>query len=230
MRLCNLAIDDEFILNGVKFYVHDIKAPNISFYREDGDKKIREKNYMELISDPSFQIPKDRSAQYLVKENNLEKKVSYKIDTLTKERYEKTMLRLKWIKPVLLYNQVKQGDLYANNSFNELYKEYLKKNEKVDDLTKTELLEKVEKKWGISKRQLQRYLKEYNEYEQYRENHGVEGLISKAHLNLHTRNDEKAIEICHPKKEEIILDVIYSRLEYEYLPLIKQALKKFLSK
>jgi putative transposase len=43
MKLYNpLAIDDEFHLNGVKFFVHDIKAPKIYYYRDDGDKKIRE--------------------------------------------------------------------------------------------------------------------------------------------------------------------------------------------
>ena len=230
MRLCNLAVDDEFILNGVKFYVHDIKAPNISFYREDGDKKIRELNYMELISDPTFQIPQDMLAKYVRQKSNEEKKVSYVIDTLLKERKDITNQRLKWIKPVLLYDQAKQGDMYAINSFHESYKEFLKGNESVTDLTKTELLDRIEKKTGKSKRQLQRYLSSYYDYEQSRENHGVEGLISKAHLNIHNRNDEKAIEICHPKKEDIVLDVIYSRLDKDYIPLIKQAIKLYLSK
>lgn len=221
MRLFKLEIDDEFTLHGVKFYVHDIKAPNIFIYREDGDRKIREINYMELITNPSFQIPGDKLAKYERQISKAEKKVSYVLDSLIEERRKKAIERQDWIKPVLLYDKAIQGDMYAINSFSELHRDYLNENESVTDLTKTKLLERIERKTGKSKRQLQRYLRAYYEFENNRENHGVEGLISKAHLNAHTRNDEKAIEICHPKKEEITLDVIYSRVDDEYIPLIR---------
>lgn len=130
MRLCNLAVDDEFILNGVKFFVHDI---------------------------PTFQIPQELLVKYERQKSNVEKKVSYVIDTLSVDGKEKTNQRLKWIKPVLLYDQARQGDMYAINSFHESYKEFLRGNESVTNFTKTELLIRIEKKTGKSKRQLQRY-------------------------------------------------------------------------
>ncbi|KRE69777.1 Mu transposase C-terminal domain-containing protein [Paenibacillus sp. Soil750] len=238
MKLHNpLAIDDEFYLNGVKFYVHDIQAPNILYYREDGDKKLREINYISLLEDSTFRGPDDVMRRAAKNETNVEKKVTFMLDTLIPDRKKKTILRLNLIKPILLYDKAKQGDLYALNSFNEIYKGYLNTNETIAKLTKKELLERVSKKSKergekkISPRQLERYLKSYYESENNRENFGVEGLISKAYYNSHSREDEKAIQIIHPKKDEIILDTIYCRVENEeYVPLIENGIKRFLSK
>lgn len=238
MKLHNpLAIDDEFYLNGVKFIVHDIQAPTIFYYREDGDKKIREIGYISLIEDPTFKGPDEVMKRSAKIESNAEKKVTFMLDTLLPDRKSKTTQRLNFIKPLLLYDKAKQGDIYALNSFNEIFKEFLKGNETVAKLTKKELLERVSKKSKesggkkISPRQLERYLQAYYESENNRENFGVEGLISKAFYNAHSREDEKAIQICHPKKNEIILDTIYCRIDNnEYIPLIEQGIKRFLSK
>ncbi|KRE48405.1 Mu transposase C-terminal domain-containing protein [Paenibacillus sp. Soil724D2] len=238
MKLHNpLAIDDEFYLNGVKFIVHDIQAPNIFYYREEGDKKIREINYITLLEDLTFKGP-DKVVKISAKnESNVEKKVTFMLDTLIPDRKRKTVLRLNLIKPILLYDKAKQGDMYALNSFNEIYKGYLKGNETITKLTKKELLARVSKNSKesgdkkISPRQLERYLQAYYESENNRENFGVEGLISKAYYNAHSREDEKAIQILHPKKDEIILDTIYCRVENEeYVPLIEKGIKRFLSK
>lgn len=160
-----LAIDDEFYLHGVKFFVHDIHAPNIYYYREDGDKKIREMKYIDLISDPSLKGPELVMKKSINVESKEIKKVTYMVDTLLPERREKTELKLKLIKPILLYDKAKQGDLYALHSFKEHYKEFLNPNESVVDLTKNELFERISKNSRetsgrkISTRQLQRYVK-----------------------------------------------------------------------
>jgi putative transposase len=54
MRVSSLKIDDEFTYYGVKYTVFSIDPPNISIQRVDGDKKVREINYLKLITDPSF--------------------------------------------------------------------------------------------------------------------------------------------------------------------------------
>lgn len=215
MKLHNpLATDDEFYLHGVKFFVHDIQTPNIYYYLEDGDKKIREMSYIALISDPTFRGPESLMNKAAKIEANMEKKVTIMLDTLKPFREFKTKQRLNLIKPLLLYDKAIQGDMYALQSFNELYKDFLKKDETFADLTKTDLLERISDKSketgekNISPRQLQRYLKAYYEFENNRENFGVEGLISKAYYNAHTREDDKAIVIHHPKKDEIILDTL----------------------
>lgn len=238
MKLHNpLAIDDAFYLHGIKFFVHDIQAPIVYYYREDGDKKIREMNYITLIEDPTFKGSDELTKRSANIEASVEKKVTYMIDTLKPYMQLKTKQRLSLIKPLLLYDKANQGDMYALNSFNESYKEFYKNDETIVDLTKKELLSRIseknnrESKKKISPRQLQRYLKDYYESENNRENFGVEGLISKAYYNAHSREDDKAIQILHPKKDEIVLDTIYCRIENDnYIPLIQKCLKKYLSK
>ncbi|MGG1515532.1 Mu transposase C-terminal domain-containing protein [Paenibacillus oryzisoli] len=239
MKLHNpLAIDDEFYLNGVKFFVHDIKPPSIFYYREDGDKKIREISYISLIEDPTFKIADGAMQRSAKIQSNEEKKVSFMLDTLSPERKKKTFERLNLVKPLLLFDKIKQGDLYALNSFNEHYKSLLlKDNETIADITKKGLLERISgksqelggKKRGT--RQLERYLKDYYDSENNRGNFGVEGLISKRYYNTHSREDEKAIQIRHPKKDEIILDTIYCRIDNEaYISVIEHGIKRFLAK
>ncbi|UTI40913.1 hypothetical protein [Niallia sp. RD1] len=45
-------------------------------------------------------------------------------------------------------------------------------------------------------------------------------------MNNKVRPDEKAIELCHPKKADLVLAVIYTRLDKAYVPIIKEAIEK----
>jgi putative transposase len=131
------------------------------------------------------------------------------IDTLSDERKLVTNQKLNLIKPLLVYDKAKRGDLYALNSFNELYKEFLQGNETFADLTQKVLLKRISEKSvksgnkRISERQLQRYLKSYYDSENNRESFGVEGLISRKYLTAILGRTIKKFKFCTPKKRKL---------------------------
>lgn len=87
------------------------------------------------------------------------------------------------------------GNLYAAQTFYEKFQCYLNKGEKLDRLGKKELVERVAAKHDYSARQIFRLLAAFNKSETEREHHGIEGLVSKAHLNTHNRVGEIAIPL-----------------------------------
>lgn len=70
---------------------------------------------------------------------------------------------------------------------------------------------------GPSVRTLKRYLSSYREAESEMEQKGEEGLVSRAGTGYIHRNDNKLLEICHPKDPEWVLDVIPIRMKKEYI-------------
>ncbi|MEK3864577.1 Mu transposase C-terminal domain-containing protein [Paenibacillus sp. FSL H7-0716] len=226
MRLC---IDDTFEWCGSKFYVYDFEYPSVLFFKDDGDKKIIRMNHLSLISDPTFKVKKNDRKSSLTSietENNMRDL----LDTLPEKRKALAIKKKSIIEPILIYDDVMSGNLYAAQTFYEKFQCYLNKGEKLDRLGKKELVERVAAKHDYSARQIFRLLAAFNKSETEREHHGIEGLVSKAHLNTHNRVGEIAIPLAHPKKSELILDTIFIRLPTEYVPILKRELEKFIVK
>lgn len=229
LRLCSLRIDDSFMWCGTKFIVHSIEPPHILIFKEDGERKISKVNYYSIINDDSFELISDKHIRV---ENQISKSESNQrslLDALPKKRRELALKKLSWIKPILTYESAKSGDMYAAIAFSENYRKYLEEGETVQSISKKTLLERIakDKECGKSTRQLERYLADYLHSENQRENHGVEGLVSKAHLNTHVRIDDLALELCHPKKKELVLDTIFVRLDGKYVPILKAAIENY---
>ncbi|WP_307440033.1 Mu transposase C-terminal domain-containing protein [Paenibacillus sp. V4I3] len=209
--------------------MHNIEPPNILIFKEDGERKISKVNYYSLINDDTFEIISESHKKVEKNIAKIESNQRSLLDTLPEDRQKLATKKLNWIKPILTFESAKSGDMYAVIAFNEHYKKYLKEGETVQTLSKKELLKRIseDKDCGKSTRQLERYLAAYLESESQRDNHGVEGLVSKAHLNSHVRSDDLPLELCHPKKKELILDTIFVRLHKDYIPILKTAIEDY---
>lgn len=227
MKLCQLKINDEFLYYGVRHLVFSINPPNVLIQRiEEGDRRVYKINYYSLISDSSF-IPSDYINKRIKKVANQNSKnnLAY-LDTLSEKKREIVSKRFEMIKPILMFENIKDGDLLSNFAFNDIYKNLLEKDESVLNLSKEKLYKRISERNNISTRQLKRYIASYKEEEIESPNHGLDGLIRKNDIKTRVRSDEKAIEICHPKNPKLILDVIYTRLDGKYIPIIKEAIEE----
>ncbi|MDF0728652.1 transposase family protein [Cytobacillus sp. S13-E01] len=226
MKLCQLKINDEFLYYGVRHSVFSIKPPDVLIQRIEGDKKVYEVNYYSLISDSSF-IPSDYINKRINKEANKSNKnnLAY-LDTLSEKKRDIVSKRFEMIKPILMFENIKEGDLLSSFAFKDIYKDFLEKDESILNLNKEKLYKRISERNNISTRQLKRYVASYKGEENESPNHGLDGLIRKHDIKNRVRSDEKAIEICHPKNSELVLDVIYTRLDEEYLPILKEAIEK----
>jgi putative transposase len=139
MRVSSLKIDDEFTYYGVKYTVFSIDPPNISIQRVDGDKKVREVDYLELITNPSFSpnlsIKKDIDSER--KKHDSHHRAF--LDTLPDDKREKASERYEMIKPLLIFEKARNGDFLSSITFNGIYKEYLLEGEMITDLSKEQL-------------------------------------------------------------------------------------------
>ncbi|WP_167357177.1 Mu transposase C-terminal domain-containing protein [Paenibacillus pectinilyticus] len=209
--------------------MHNIEPPNILIFKEDGERKISKVNYYSLINDDSFELISDSHKRIDKQISKAESNQRSLVDALPDKRRELAFKKLSWIKPILTWENAKSGDMYAAIAFSENYKKYLKDGETVQSINKKTLIERISenKDCGKSTRQLERYLADYLKSESQRENHGIEGLVSKAHMNTHVRIDDLPLELCHPKKKELVLDTIYVRLGEEYIPILKVAIENY---
>jgi len=230
MKTVRLKIDDEFQWCGSTYYVHDFEHPFVLVFRAEGDKKIVKVNQLSLITDPTFRISNKeiKSASKSIEKS--EANMRSLLDSLPAERSKVALEKKSMIMPILLYEKVKSGDLYAAQTFIEKYSSYLLEGETLDNLKKTELIKRVAKNNDYHERQIFRLVASFNKADTERENHGIEGLVSQAHLNVHNRKDEIAIPLSHPKKPDIVLDTIYIRLPKDYYPIIKRQLEQFIIK
>lgn len=223
-----LDVNDEFTYYGVKFSVHSFEGTDILIMRQDGNgDKVQKVSFYELITDQNFGLSLEKRRHIEREAKVLEKKFVSFYDTLPEEKKQKADEKLEKIKPILLYEKAKGGDLTAAVRFSEAYKNYIKKSERsLLEISKNELMARISKNKNISVSQLKRYLRDFKITELENPTNGKEGLISKKHFGLGPRSDECLIEICHPKNKEIILDCIKLRLDKEYAPLIKEVVEQ----
>jgi len=228
MKLYRLKINDEFSYYGVKHSVYAIKPPNISIQRIEGDNLIYDVDYFSLISDASF-IPNEQLSDTLKGkvEKKSKKKFQSSIDNLSDEKRGNLSKKYELIKPILMLEEIKEGIPLMTAVFTDIHNELMEKDESILDLNKEKLYQRISKKKNdISVRQLKRYVSNYKKVLHVSPKNGLNGLISKRDLNNKVRPDEKAIELCHPKKADLVLAVIYTRLDKAYVPIIKEAIEK----
>ncbi|MBV6685529.1 DDE-type integrase/transposase/recombinase [Bacillus sp. JRC01] len=221
-----LAIDDEFCYYDVPFIVHSINPPNITIQRLDGDKKTRDMDYILLISDINFVVSEKIKKKVIRYERAKELKLISRFDSLSENQKEKVLEKYQIIKPVLLLERAKFGDLASSVLFLENYSKYIPEKNLLNKLTQNKLIELLADDFSISVRTIKRYLADYKKTEIESPTNGKDGLISKKHLENPLRKDEIQVEITHPLKKEVVLDVIKVRLDQKYLPIIKGAIEK----
>ena len=206
--------------------VFDIEPSGVSIQRIGGDNKVYKMNYYSLVTDSNFKLD-SKVQKEIDKESNENSSSSLtQLDFLSNEKREKVSNKFQMIKPILLYEKVKQGDLIAIHVFNEKYQSLLMNEESIIQLSKEELIKRISSEFGKSSRQIKRYLAAYKREEEELPNHGIEGLIGKHAVARIIRSDERAINICHPNNSERVIGVIYSRLHQDYDRILKEAIEK----
>lgn len=206
---------------GKKYTVIEIDPPNIMMKRSEGDGESICVDYFQLISDPSF-CPSKRMLNRI---NNDISKYKSILDTLSEGQREKVTERFNIIRPIIVLENAKRDVTYAYE-FVERYKDLLEENENLYKLTQTKLLERISLNSGISIRTIMRYLSSYKKAEYEFQQHGEEGLVTKAGTGYINRKDNKKLEIRNPKKPEVILDVLDLRVDEVYIPIIKDVIER----
>jgi len=222
MKLCKLKENDDFHYEGKKFRVICCSPPSVSAIRSGNDIE-EEFNYFELITSPTF-----RSLSVVVKstvkEETRKKHVSV-LDTLTKKQNAVVSARFEMIQPILLQEKAKHGDLKAETLFNEKFHVYLHKKETVTKLTQETLISRIATVFNVSTRTIKRRLSEYRTEETSLPNQGKVALVPKTVKHNYMRKDCRVLEICHPKKPELVLDTIIVRLNDECLKIVKKVIE-----
>jgi hypothetical protein len=227
MSFLRLVVGDEFEWYGVKHTVFAVEPPNIRIQRLDGTMVVSDIEYIDLITSPSFKPLKNLRNKIIKQEDGVEKTLRSFVDNLTDKQREVVQRRFEMIKPVLLLEKIKQGDLKSVAVFNEYYSDLLSEGESITTFTKEKLLEKISGKYDKSIRQLKRYLSGYLKEELNSPQNGLEGLVPDGYKNDVIRNDETVIQICHPNNKNLVLDTIKIRINEEYGNLIKNVIENY---
>ncbi|WP_057776080.1 Mu transposase C-terminal domain-containing protein [Cytobacillus dafuensis] len=227
MSFLRLVVGDEFEWYGVKYAVFAVEPPNIRIQRLDGIMVVTDIGYIDLITSPSFNPLKVLRNKIIKQEDGTETTLRSVVDNLTDKQKEVIQKRFEMIKPVLLLEKIKQGDLKSVAVFNEYYSDLLIEGECITTLTKEKLLEAIKAKYKKSVRQLKRYLSSYLKEELNSPKNGLEGLVPDGYKTDVIRNDETVIQICHPHNKNLVLDTIKIRLNGEYGNLIKNVIENY---
>ncbi|NMM62234.1 transposase [Clostridium sp. P21] len=148
------------------------------------------------------------------------------LDSITEEKREIVSQKLEIIRPILVFEKAKSGDVKAICEFQEVYKEYLVEDKTIDKVTQGELIDCISKKYGKSTRTIKRYLAEYKKAENEDFKWGEEGLIPRSGEEYKFRKDNKQIIINHPRRPDTVLGVVNTRLDDKYIPIIKGVIEK----
>ncbi len=223
MKLNKLKENMGFHLEGIKYQVSAIEPPKV-FAIRTGRTEEEEFDYFEIIRDPSF-YSLDTIVKKVIEERQQNKHVSL-LDTLKPKQRAVVSSRYEMIKPILLLTKARSGDVKAHIEFKETYKHFFKKNEAITEINQHVLIERVAAVYKTSKRTVQRRLAEYRKEEFTLPNQGLVALTPKTIRHNYVRKDYRTLEICHPKKKDLILDIIRVRLPENCLPIIKQVIEQ----
>lgn len=219
MSINQLKLYSEFYLYGKKHKIVSIEPPFVRIKRPDGED-IQMK-FTEIVSHSTFQP--DSSMKVTKKEL-----APYDfLAKLTEPKREEVSERFEIIRPLILLEESKGQNLRSIQKFMDQYKYLLKEGEELTSIYQETLIERinemriVQKKKRISRATIMRYLKAYRDKEGEQNNRGEEGLISKKGLGFTGRKDTKNLEICHPQKPDIVLDVLRVRLSDELISILK---------
>lgn len=228
MKRSALKLNEEFELYGKKHIVLDIQYPNVIVQPLTGELKAQELNYYGLVTDKGFvQIHKNTEMSSGSKKFQSRMEFQGFIDSLSNEQSEKIRRKNEMIKPLLLLEKVKRNDPRAVIQFQERYfNKYFKDEDmSLDGVTQKELVSRIAAQFQVSTRTLERDLSKFKKEEQINRL-GMSGLISEKVRYPHQRKDMKVLQICHPKKKEMVLCTIQSYLDERYLAILKQVIEQ----
>lgn len=222
MKVTSLQINKIIEYSGIEFTILSIDPPKIKLVKVDGDVSPLEINYFDLITNLSF-----RPSKHLIKKIEKDKQTYYSVlDNLSEKKREKVSTRLQIIRPLLLLERIKQGDLVSNIEFIENFSHFIKDRECLDRLTQEQLILNLAEHHNISKRSIHRYWSSFKKVEVIKPCKGEEGLVPKGGEGYKYRKDNRTIQICHPKNPELVLHMIRTRLDCKYNSLIKNVIEQ----
>lgn len=223
MKLNKLKENAEFHYDGCKYRVTSTEPPYI-YAIKAGDDREERFNYFELVNSETYKSLV-KVVSEASKKNEMKKHISV-LDTLTKEQRAVVDSRFEMIQPLLILEKAKIGDLKALIQFKEKYAYYIKKGETISQISQETLITRVSAVFGKSDRTIKRRLAEYRKEETVLPNQGLSGLIPKTVKHNFMRKDYIILEICHPKKPDLVLDSIRVRLSKDCLPIVKTVIEK----
>lgn len=212
----------EFQLEGIRYRVTEIDPPKV-FAVATGTVEEVEFNYFDLINQSTF-YSVDTLIDKALQQREGKRHVSI-FDTLKNEQQKLVQDRFDLIEPILLLQKAKNGDARASTKLKSLYGHYFEKKT-IAKMSQECLIDLVAGVYNLSNRTIKRRLTEYRNEESSLPNQGKEGLIPKVFKQNFNRKDCKVLEICHPKKPDLVLDTIRVRLPDEVLPVIKEVIEK----
>lgn len=95
------------------------------------------------------------------------------LSSLSEEKREQVSQRFELIRPILLLERVKEGDLRAATQFFDKYKKYLLDGELLDELNQETLIRRIINNTNKSRATIMRHLKGYRNAENETNNNGL---------------------------------------------------------
>ncbi|MNW37444.1 hypothetical protein D3C74_144870 [compost metagenome] len=179
-----------------------INPPHVWLRRPDGEDL--EIFFTDLVNHPTF-VPEASMKLEKQQEKKSYDNVLAKLDPKKRDEVSK---RFDLIQPLILLEKIKNGNIQAVSEFNDKYKELLHEDEEVFKLKQEELISKIVKKYGGSRASIMRR------------------LISNKGKGYIGRKDNKVMTICHPERQEIVLDTILVRLTDKQIEILKESLER----
>ncbi|QTH41666.1 transposase [Cohnella sp. LGH] len=222
MSINHLRLYSEFYLYGKKHKIISIEPPFVRIKRPDGED-IQMK-FTDIVSHSTFQPDSTMKVS---------KKELAPYDTLAilpEPKREEVSERFEIIRPLILLEEIKNQNLRSVQKFMDQYKYLIKEGEDLTSIRQEVLINRVnemrivQKKKKVSRATFMRYMKAFRDQENL-QNNGLEGLISKKGRGYTGRKDTKTLEICHPQKPDIVLDVLQVRLSDELIHIVKSIIE-----
>lgn len=223
MSINLLQVYSEFYLYGKIHKVVALNPPYVWIKRHDGeDQQIR---FTDLVSHPTFKAGTSM---------RIKKKDVVMYDALAKlpeKKREEVSERYEIIKPLILLEESKNKNMRSTQKLFDQFKSLLREDEDVNSLTQETLIQRIneiriiQKKQKVSRATIMRYLKLYRNEENQNDSRGVEGLISRKGRGYIGRQDKKELEICHPNKPDIVLDVLVVRQNDAVIEIMKSIIE-----
>ncbi|WP_025689624.1 Mu transposase C-terminal domain-containing protein [Paenibacillus zanthoxyli] len=218
MTISNLKVYSEFSLYGRSHKVVAIDPPHVWIRRSDGeDQKI---NLIALINHPTYVPGESLSKQKMIR---LQDNTSV---TLSEKKQKEVTIRFELILPLVLLDQIKEGNIRAENQFHDKFDYLLYSGEVLRHMTQEALVERIILKQKTTRSTLMRYKRAYlNAENNIGYGCGQEGLVSQKGKGYTGRKDNMELIICDPKHPETILDVLYVRKTEEQIQILKEVIE-----
>lgn len=221
-----LKIGNSFFYYDVEYIVLELSPPDIKVQREVDNRSITF-NYFSLVTDPYFQFIKKIGDIGKIELQKKDNEFNAILDVISEKERSNGSKKYEMIRPLLLLDNIKDGDVLAGHLFSEVYSEYIEEGQNVENISKRSLYQKISKHFGKSVRQIERYYSRYLNASKESNNEGLNGLVRKNSNKRFARKDEIVVEVCHPNNKTIILDRLYLRVDEEFGPIIKFAIEKY---